>query len=288
MGNRIVYLNGAWLNEADAKVSIFDRGFLMADAVYEVTAVLDGKLIDFDPHVARLNRSLGELKMSVPLSRDEFLSIHRELVVKNCIVDGAVYLQVTRGSPDDRDFVFPDPKKTPQTVLLFTQAKSDLRNAPTSKKGIKVISLPDLRWGRCDIKTVQLLYPSLAKMEAVNAGKDDAWLVKDGFVTEASAANAYIVKGKTIISHPLTNSVLHGITRASLLAFIARSDFTLEQRKFSLEEAKTADECIITSATNFVCPVVEIDGVTISGGQPGPVAVKLRDIYFEECTKRAI
>ncbi len=236
VAGRTVYLNGEWLDEEQARISVFDRGFLMADAVYEVTAVLDGKLIDFPGHRARLTRSLTQLRMSDPFPGDKLLDLHREIVARNAIVDGGVYLQVTRGNPGDRDFAFPD-ARTPQSVVMFTQSKPGMLDSAVARTGIKVLLVPDLRWGRRDIKTVQLLYPSLAKMEAVGAGKDDAWLVQDGYVTEATAANAYIVKGRSIISHPLSNDVLHGITRSSLMRFAASADFTIVERKFTVEEA---------------------------------------------------
>lgn len=193
--SRIVYVNGEYLPEEDAKISIFDRGFLMADGVYEVTSVLDGKLIDFDGHAVRLERSLRELEMENPISKEDLLQVHRELVSRNGVEEGMIYLQITRGAPEDRDFVFPDPETTPPTVVLFTQNKPGLANNPAAEKGIKVISIEDLRWGRRDIKTVQLLYPSMGKMMAKKAGADDAWMVQDGHVTEGTSNNAYIIKG---------------------------------------------------------------------------------------------
>ena len=164
--SRIVYVNGDYVPEQEAKVSVFDRGFLFSDGVYEVTSVLGGKLIDFDGHAARLERSLSELDMAAPVTMDELLEIHRELVRLNGIDEGLVYLQVTRGAAADRDFVFPDPEDVPSTLVLFTQSKPGLADSPMAKAGIKVISIPDIRWGRRDIKTVQLLYPSMGKMMA--------------------------------------------------------------------------------------------------------------------------
>ncbi len=189
---RIVYVNGDYLPETEARVSVFDRGFLMADGVYEVTSVLGGKLIDFAGHCRRLDRSLSELEISNPHSDDDWLAIHRELVARNGIVDGMVYLQVTRGNPGDRDFAYP-PADLPPTVVLFTQSKPGLAESPMAKTGWRVISIPDARWARRDIKTVQLLYPSMGKMMAKKAGVDDAWFVEDGFVTEGTSNNAYIV-----------------------------------------------------------------------------------------------
>jgi len=285
---RTVYVNGDYLPANEAKVSIFDRGFLMADGVYEVTSVLDGKLIDFDGHAKRLERSLNELNMPYPISMGELLEVHRELVRINEIEEGMIYLQITRGAPDDRDFVFPDPETTPCTVVLFTQNKPGLANSPAAKKGMKVISIEDQRWGRRDIKTVQLLYPSMGKMMAKTAGADDAWMVEDGAVTEGTSNNAYIVKGNTIITRQLSNDILHGITRAAVLRFAKEAQMTVEERAFTIEEAQGADEAFITSASTFVMPVVEIDGAALGDGTPGPVAARLREIYLDESRKAAI
>ncbi len=285
---RIVYVNGAYLPEAEAKISIFDRGFLMADGVYEVTSVLDGKLIDFDGHAKRLERSLGELDMPHPAELPKLLEIHKELVRLNKIEEGMIYLQITRGAPDDRDFVFPDPETTTPTVVLFTQNKPGLADSPAAKKGIKVISIEDQRWSRRDIKTVQLLYPSMGKMMAKAAGKDDAWMVEDGAVTEGTSNNAYIIKNNTIITRHLGNEILHGITRAAVLRFAKEAQMKVEERSFTIAEAQEADEAFITSASTFVMPVVEIDDAAIGAGTPGPVATRLREIYLDESRKRAV
>ena len=279
--SRTVYVNGEYLPEEEATVSIFDRGFLMADGVYEVTSVLGGKLIDFEGHAARLARSLAELEMAQPISHDELLAVHRELVARNGIDNGLVYLQVTRGNPGDRDFVFPDPETTPGTVVMFTQSKPDLIDSPAAAKGIKVISLPDQRWARRDIKTVQLLYPSMAKMVAKAAGAGDAWLVEDGKVTEGSSNNVYIVKNGRIITRELSNDILHGITRAAVLRYAAEAQMEVEERAFTIAEAQAADEAFVTSATNTVMPVVRIDGADIGDGRPGPVAKALRKIFHD-------
>ncbi|MEO1734165.1 MAG: D-amino-acid transaminase [Pseudomonadota bacterium] len=285
---RTVYVNGEYLPENEATVSIFDRGFLMADGVYEVTSVLDGKLIDFDGHVARLQRSLDELDMASPVTMAELLDIHRELVAKNDIEEGVIYLQITRGAPADRDFAFPDPAETPSTIVLFTQNKPGLANSPAAQKGMKVISIDDARWGRRDIKTVQLLYPSMGKMMAKKAGADDAWMIQDGYVTEGTSNNAYIVKGGKIITRPRSNDILHGITRAAVLRFAKEAQMEVEERLFTIEEAKDADEAFVTSASTFVMPVVEIDGVALGDGTPGKVAPRLREIYLDESRKAAI
>jgi D-alanine transaminase len=285
---RTVFVNGEYLPETEAKVSIFDRGFLMADGVYEVTSVLDGKLIDFDGHAKRLERSLNELDMQKPEEFDDLLEIHRKLVELNGIEEGMIYLQITRGAPDDRDFVFPDPEAIRPTLVLFTQNKPGLADNPAAKKGIKVISIEDIRWGRRDIKTVQLLYPSMGKMLAKKAGCDDAWMVEDGAVTEGTSNNAYIVKDGKIITRGLSNDILHGITRAAVLRFAREAQMEVVERSFTIEEAQAADEAFVTSASTFVMPVVEIDGAAIGGGEVGPVATRLREIYLDESRKVAV
>ena len=285
--SRTVYVNGTYLPEEEATVSIFDRSFLMADGVYEVTSVLDGKLIDFDGHRARLERSLNELDMQKPEAFDDLLEIHRELVRENDITDGLIYLQVSRGSAGDRDFAYPGPEVKP-TLVLFTQNKPGLADSPMAKTGLKIISIEDQRWGRRDIKTTQLLYPSMGKMMAKAAGCDDAWLVEDGAVTEGTSNNAYIVKGNTIITRQLSTDILHGITRAAVLRFAKEAQMKVEERSFTIDEAKEADEAFVTSASTFVMPVVELDGAQIGTGTPGSVATRLREIYLEESRKTAI
>jgi D-alanine transaminase len=282
---RTVYVNGDYLPETEAKVSIFDRGFLFADGVYEVTSVLDGKLVDFAGHAKRLQRSLDELQMANPVTEAELLEIHRELVRLNEIDEGLIYLQITRGAAD-RDFAFP--KEATPTIVLFTQAKSGLADSPVAKTGLKVISIEDQRWGRRDIKTVQLLYPSMGKMMAKAAGADDAWMVEDGHVTEGTSNNAYIVKGNTIVTRHLGNEILHGITRAAVLRFAREAQMSVEERPFTVEEAMAADEAFITSASAFVMPVVEMDGQAIGSGTPGPVAARLREIYLDEMRRAAV
>ena len=285
--SRIVYVNGDYVPEEDAKVSVFDRGFLFADGVYEVTSVLGGKLIDFAGHAARLERSLGELDMPSPATAEELLDIHRELVRVNEIGDGLVYLQVTRGAAD-RDFAYPDPGNVTPTLVLFTQAKPGLADNPAAKKGIRVISIPDIRWGRRDIKTVQLLYPSMGKMMAKAEGCDDAWMVEDGEVTEGTSNTAYIVRGRKIVTRQRGSEILHGITRAAVLRFAREARMEVEERAFTIDEAKAADEAFITSASTFVMPVVEIDGTALGNGAPGPVATRLREIYLDESRKAAV
>ena len=285
---RTVYVNGEYLPEDHAKISIFDRGFLMADGVYEVTSVLDGKLIAFDGHAERLTRSMNELDMRAPATTEELLEIHRELVRLNDIKDGLIYLQVTRGSDGDRDFAFPDPETTAPSLVLFTQSKPGLADNPAARDGIRVISIEDIRWGRRDIKTVQLLYPSMGKMMAKKAGVEDAWMVEDGFVTEGTSNNAYIVKDGKIVTRETSRDILHGITRKAVLELAREAQMQVEERNFTIEEAQQADEAFVTSASAFVTPVVEIDGAKIGSGTPGKLAPRLREIYLEEMRKTAI
>ena len=285
---RTVYVNGTYLPEHEATISIFDRGFLMADGVYEVTSVLDGKLIDMEGHVIRLARSLSELDMTSPITDADLTEMFRELVRLNHIDQGMIYLQVTRGNPGDRSFVFPDPATTPSTIVAFTQNIPNLADAPAAKTGFRVITVPDLRWDRVDIKTTQLLYPSMAKMMAKKAGVDDSWFVADGTVTEGTSNNAYIVKGNKIITRHLSTDILHGITRVAVLKFAAEAQMEVEERPFTIAEAQSADEAFSTAASIFVMPVVEIDGATIGTGKPGPIAIRLREIYLDEMRKAAI
>ena len=283
---RIVYLNGEYVDEADAKVSVFDRGFLFADAVYEVTSVLDGKIIAFDGHVKRLQRSCDELGIKYTVDAHALLDIHRQLVAKNELKEGTIYLQLTRGNPGERDFVYPA-EDTEPTLVLFTQVMN-LLESPKLATGMKVISVDDQRWARRDIKTTQLLFPSMAKMMAKAAGVDDTWMVEDGHVTEGSSNNAYIVKDGKIITRHLGNEILHGITRAAVLAYAQSAQMEIEERPFTVEEVKTADEAFITSASTFVMPVVEMDGVAIGDGKPGASAARLREIYLDESRKQAL
>lgn len=274
--SRIVYVNGSYLPEEEATVSIFDRGFIFGDGIYEVSAVIAGKLVDCEAHLARLERSCGEIRLSLPWSKAELVSIHEELIRRNALHEGSIYLQVSRGAAD-RDFPFP--KDVKPTLVMFTQARNFV-NAPAAKTGIKVVSTPDLRWARRDIKSVNLLAPVLAKQIAAEAGAQEAWMVEDGVVTEGASSTAWIVKGKTLISRPLSHKVLPSITRKAVLAFLAESDFTFEEREFTLDEALDAEEAFITSATSMVMPVTSIDGHSIHNGAPGPATLRLRELYI--------
>lgn len=279
--SRIVYVNGEFLPEEDAKISVFDRGFLFADGVYEVTSVLGGRLVDNGAHLARLQRSLDELRMASPLPMNEIEAAQKEIVLRNNLVEGALYLQVSRGAAD-RDFAFP--KEARPSLVMFTQAKNLSAN-PAAKKGWSVITIEDIRWKRRDIKTVQLLAPSLAKQSALDAGADDAWLIEDGHVTEGTSNNAWIVKGGKLITRPTSNAILHGITRLAVMRLAEEDGIGLEERFFTVEEAKSADEAFVTSATSFVMPVVRIDEALIGNGNPGAVTMRLRELYLEEALK---
>ncbi|MGM3176092.1 D-amino-acid transaminase [Dickeya lacustris] len=277
--SRIVYVNGCYMPEAQASVSVFDRGFLFADAVYEVTAVINGRLAEFDGHMARLARSCTELNLPLPVSTAELRAIHLALIEKNQLEEGGIYLQLSRGNTGDRDFALPT-NATP-TLVLFTQARS-LIDHPHARHGIRAITCPDLRWHRRDIKTVSLLMACMAKAWAHEKNADDAWLVEDGYVTEGSSSNCYIVDANDhVITRPLSHDILHGITRRALLQLAADHHLTVEERPFTPQEAYCAKEAFISSATTFVWPVIAIDGKAIGNGEPGPVARKLREIYLE-------
>jgi D-alanine transaminase len=282
---RTVYVDGSWLPEGEARVSVFDRGFLFADAVYEVTAVVGGRLVDFPGHQARLARSLAELGIPRPASDAQLLDLHREIVARNGLDEGLVYLQVSRGSAD-RDFLVPA-DLTP-TLVMFTQTKA-LVASPKAETGLALVTLPDARWGRRDIKTVQLLYASLMKTEARVRGADDALLVEDGLVTEASSANVHIVTTSgVLVTRELGRALLPGITRASVLELARAAGLPAEERAFSPEEARAAAECFLTSATSFVLPVVRIDGERVGDGRPGPMTRRLRALYIADRLAAAV
>ena len=276
--SRIVYVNGQFVPESEAQVSVFDRGFLFGDGVYEVSSVLDRGLVDNAAHLVRLERSLGELGMGSPAGPEEIVRAQKELIARNDLDEGVVYLQITRG-PADRDFAYPaEPKPT---LVMFTQAKALVDN-PLAARGISIITVPEVRWQRRDIKTVGLLAASMAKQAALDAGADDAWMVEDGFVTEGSSNNAYIVTGGgVVVTRHLGNEILQGITRASVLRLSREHQIAVEERPFSVDEAKRAAEAFITSASSFVIPVVGIDGETIGDGRPGLMTSRLREIYIE-------
>ncbi|MGU3538869.1 D-amino-acid transaminase [Methylobacterium sp. A54F] len=274
---RIVYLNGAFLPFEDARVPIMDRGFLFADGIYEVSAVLDGRLVDNAAHIARLDRSLGEIGIRNPHAAAEWERLETELVARNGVVEGLVYMQVTRGVAE-RDFAFP-PAGTAPTVVMFTQSKTIVDN-PLARTGARIVTVEDLRWKRRDIKSVALLAQVLAKQAAAAAGVAESWMVEDGFVTEGSSSTAFIVtRDGTLVTRPLSTALLPGITRAAVLRLAAEAGLRLDERLFRLEEAHEAAEAFYTSASAFVMPVVEIDGRTVGAGRPGPHATRLRELY---------
>jgi len=276
--SRTFYVNGEFVAEQDAKISVLDRGFLFADAVYEVSTVLKGRLIDNSAHLRRLARSLSELSMAAPCSDEEILAAQLKLVEMNGLDEGLLYLQVSRGVAD-RDFAYPADAKS--SLVMFTQAKN-LLDAPMASKGLHIISIPDLRWKRRDIKTVGLLAPCMGKQAASDAGAHDAWMIEDGFVTEGTSNNAYIVTSdKKIKTRQLGHEILSGITRRAVLKFAEQAGYTVEEQPFTIEEAKNAAEAFITSASTFVMPVVNIDGTDIGDGKPGAVSAELRKIYIE-------
>jgi D-alanine transaminase len=275
--SRIVFLNGSFLPIEEAKVPFMDRGFMFGDGVYEGIGMLDGRLVDNEAHLERLERSLAEIRIPNPYSKAEWTHLQEELARRNGMTEGFIYFQVTRGVAE-RDFFFPDDAKP--TVAMFTQAKS-IANAPAAQTGIAVVTVPDLRWQRRDIKSINLLAQVLAKQAAKEAGAQEAWLVEDGFVTEGGSSSAFIVtKQGSIIVRPLSNAILPGITRKSLLRLSEEAGITLEERRFTVEEAYDAAEAFLTSASNFVLPVVSIDGRSVADGKPGPITKRLRELYL--------
>ncbi|MGL4495316.1 MAG: D-amino-acid transaminase [Beijerinckiaceae bacterium] len=283
---RIVYVNGAFVPEENAKISIFDRGFIFADGIYEVAAVLDGKLVDNAAHLARLEKSLGEIKMPLPLSKEEIQSLQKELVRRNGVQEGMVYLQVTRGAAD-REFAFV--KDIPQTLVMFTQS-FDIINSPKPVTGIKLASIKDIRWARRDIKSVALLAQVLAKQNAAEQGAQEALMLEeDGTVTEGGSSSVMIITADgTLVTRPMSQAILPGITRQSVKALCAEKNIPYEERLFSYEETLNAAEVVVASASSFVMPVVEIDGHRIGGGQPGPVARRLRELYIQHARATAV
>ncbi len=280
--SRTVYVNGAWVAEEEATVSIFDRAFLFADGVYEVTAVLDGKLIDFDNHLARLGRSLGELEIAAPLSDDALAAMHEEIIKRNGLSQGIVYMQVSRGTAD-RAFAYPD-DATP-TIVAFTQEKP-LTTSPLAETGVNVVTLPDIRWKRCDIKSTALLAQAMAKEAAKRRGAYEGWMVEDGYITEGTSSTSFIVlTGNIVVTRPLSNAILPGVTRRAVLRLAERETIEFVERPFTVEEALKAQEAFLTSASGFILPVVEIDGRRIGNGKPGPVTAQFLALYLDEARK---
>jgi D-alanine transaminase len=284
--DQIAYVNGSFVPMADAKVSVLDRGFLFADGIYEVAAVLDGKLVDNESHLARLQRSVGEIALDLPETIARIQEIQRELIARNHLVDGMVYLQVTRGADSGRDFAFPKNAVKP-TLVMFTTAK-DIVNAPSAKTGIAVITVPDIRWERRDIKSVALLAQVLAKQAAAQAGAGEAWMVEDGKVTEGGSSSAFILtQDDVLVTRQNSSAILPGCTRKAVVALAEERQLRVEERAFTVAEALAAKEAFTTSATLFVQPVVTIDGKSVGNGKPGPMTNRLREIYIDFARKTA-
>ena len=278
-----VFVNGSYVPKQEATISVFDRGFIFGDGVYEVVPVIAGKMVDKAYFIERLARSLGELEIEWPCSRDDVLAMLNELITRNALIEGMVYLQITRGIAD-RDFAFP--ADITSSIVAFSSELTLIDN-PAARTGIPVMTTPDLRWKRRDIKSVNLLGQVLAKQNAVTRGGKEGWMIEDGVITEGVSSSAYIVKEQVIITRPLSNEILPGIRRRTLLELCEKEGITLEQRLFTLDEALAADEAFISSATTIVLPVVSIDGSTIGTGEPGPITQKLRSLYLARLTAEA-
>ena len=283
--SRVVYLNGDYLAPDQARISIFDRGALFGDAAYEVAGVLGGKLVDFNHHMDRLHASLDKLSIPLPLDRGDILDAFRQLVSRNDLNEGLVYLQITRGEAE-RDFVY-SPGMRP-TVFMFTQ-KTDSSTSKEVERGITLKSVPDIRWARRDIKTVNLLGQVLAKQAAHESGADEALMIApDGYVTECGATSFFIFSDRAIVTRPLSNDILPGVTRRALIALCASEQIALEERLFDLAEVYQAEEAFITGASTFVMPVTRIDDRPIGGGVPGPATMAMRSIYLDFARSTAI
>jgi D-alanine transaminase len=285
--DQIAYVNGSFVPMADAKVSILDRGFLFADGIYEVAAVLDGRLIDNASHLARLQRSVDEIALALPETLERIQEIQKELVARNQLVNGMVYLEVTRGADNGRDFAFPKNPVKP-TLVMFTSVK-DIVNAPSARSGIAVITVPDIRWQRRDIKSVALLAQVLAKQAAAAAGAGEAWMIEDGKVTEGGSSSAFILtQDDVLVTRHNSSAILPGCTRKAVVALAEERQLRVEERPFTVEEALAAKEAFTTSATLFVQAVVSIDGKSVGDGRPGPVTNRLREIYVDFARATAV
>ena len=281
--NRIVFVNGIYTKEHEAVISIFDRGFIFGDGIYEVVPVIYGKLIDTNYFLERLERSLFELSISWPCSEQDYIEMMENLIEKNELKEGIVYSQVTRG-PADRDFPFPETTKP--GIVAFT-SRMEILNNPDFETGIAVATTPDIRWKRRDIKSINLLGQVLAKQDAISQDSKEAWMVENGQITEGASSSAYIVKNSVLITRPLSNAILPGIRRRTILEIAEDANIAIEERAFSVAEAKTADEALISSATAMVLGVTSIDGSLIGDGAPGPITKKLRNLYQDRILQEA-
>jgi D-alanine transaminase len=284
---RFAYVNGAYVPHSRAAVHIEDRGLQFADAIYEVWGVAGGELLDEEEHFERLSRSLREMKMAEPMSHAALTLVLRELVRRNGVKDGLLYMQVTRGAVR-RDHAIPKGPPRPSVILTARRIDPAL-NARRRRTGVAAVSRPDERWARCDIKSTSLLANILAKTAARDADAFEAWLVdKDGFVTEGSSTSAWIVdKDGKLVTRSLSNAILPGVTRRVLMKVLAEAQLTVVERSFTLAEALGAREAFISAATLGAMPIVTIDGKPIGDGRPGPVAKRLQELYEEEAHRRA-
>jgi len=278
--SRVAYVNGAYLPLRSASVSIMDRGLQFADSIYEVWAIRRGRLFDVDAHMARLQRSLAELRIAPPMNEAALMAVMRETIRRNRVTDGIVYVQVSRGAAN-RDHVFP-PTGTKPTLIVTAKNLDRAAIAKRAAAGIMVISAPETRWQRRDIKSVNLLPNVLARQAAKEKGAFEAWFVDEGgYVTEGTSSNAWIVDANGVLrTRELSFDILHGVTRGAVLKLAQERQMQVEERPFTIEEAKTAREAFITAASNAATAVVEIDGVRIGDGKPGPVTEALRAAYL--------
>ena len=275
---RTVFLNGDYLPADQAKISIFDRAVNFGDAIYEVAGVLDGKLIDFEHHMQRYFNSLSKLAIESPLDQQQILEAFRQLVERNHLDEGLVYMQVTRGAAE-RDFVWPEDIKP--NVFMFTQPKASIENE-SAQTGITLASTPDIRWARRDIKSVNLLAQVLAKQAAHEVGAYEALMIdRDGYVTECGSTSFFIIRDDLILTRPLSNDILPGVTRGAVVALCTTHGLRLVESQFTLAEAKAADEAFISGASTYILPVVKIDEQPIGTGIPGKLSARLREIYID-------
>ena len=272
-------MNGKFFSKKEARISVFDRGFLFSDSVYEVSAVIGGNLVDWQEHFARLIRSLDHLNIVNNFQEEDFYQIQKKLIKENELEEGLCYIQVTRGIAE-RDFNFAKNSLLP-SVVIFTQEKLILSN-PASKVGIKIITVPDDRWRRRDIKTTQLLAQSLAKTHAVKKGLDDSLLVQDDYINEGSSSNAFIIKDEHILTPRLSKDILGGITRSSVIKFCKINNIEIKEQKININDLMDAQEVFLTSATGFVLPVIEIDGRPVGNGLVGDRVKEIQRIYSEQ------
>lgn len=281
--SHIVFVNGDFVTPTQAKVSIYDRGFLFGDGIYEVIPVIKNVLIDREYFFQRIERSMAEMELEWPCDQTEFLSVLLELVQRNNLQEGYIYLQITRGEAE-RDFPYPQDIKP--TFVAFTANRDILQN-PLADTGVDIITVEDLRWKRRDIKSLNLLAQCMAKQQARSKGGFEGWMVEDGFITEGASSSAFIVKNHNIITRPLSSSILPGIRRRVILEIAQEQGIEVEERAFTVAESLCADEAFLSSATTLVLPVKTIDGQKIGTDIPGPISRHVRDLYLEAVLETA-